>query len=189
MVVNIGASTTSLAVFEEGDIVHTTVLPIGSEHITNDIAIGLRTSIDIAEAAKLAFGGCIPELTGARDEVDLYEVGAPDHELVKKQYLTEIIQARVEEIFRKINQELNRVQRTGLLPAGVIFTGGGAKLPGLVELAKKNLRLPATIGYPINMTSITDKVNDLGFATVLGLLKWGSTMKFGSACTKVIGEI
>ncbi len=180
IVVNIGASTTSLAVFEEGDIVHTTVLPIGSEHITNDIAIGLRTSIDIAEAVKLAYGDCLTESAGKRDEIDLYEVGAPDHEIVKKQYLTEIIQARVEEIFRKINQELNRVQRTGLLPAGVIFTGGGAKLPGLVELAKKTLRLPATLGFPLSMMSITDKVNDLGFATVVGLLKWGSTMKFGN---------
>jgi cell division protein FtsA len=175
-IVNIGASTTSIVIFEEGDVVHTAVLPIGSEHITNDLAIGLRTSIDVAEAVKVSYGDCSAEGGNKREEIDLYELGSPEHELIKKQYVAEIIQARVEEIFKKINQELHRADRSGLLPAGIIFTGGGSKLAGLVECAKKNLRLPATVGYPLDILSITEKVNDLGFATAVGLVKWGSVM-------------
>ncbi|HLD61120.1 MAG TPA: cell division FtsA domain-containing protein, partial [Patescibacteria group bacterium] len=163
----------------EGDIVHTANIPIGSEHITNDIAIGLRTTIDIAEAVKIEYGSCLPGETGKRDEIDLYELGAPGHEMVKKQYVSEIVEARVEEILRKIEQELLAIKRAGLLPAGVVFTGGGAKILGLVELAKKQLRLPALMGYPMNITSVTDKVNDLSFATAVGLVKWGSVMQGG----------
>ena len=175
-VVNIGASTTSIGVFEEGDLLHTTVLPIGSEHITNDIAIGLRTSIDIAENVKLNFVDCSLANLNKNEEFDLYEAGAPDHELVKKHYLQEIVRARVEEILKKIDREFAVAKRSGMLPAGVVFTGSGAKLPGFIEEAKKILRLPATLGYPLHVLSVTDKVNDIGFATAVGLVKWGSVM-------------
>ena len=176
-VINIGVATTSLVVFEGGDIIHTAILPIGSEHITNDIAIGLRTSIEMAEAAKIEHGDCTPGQVSKREEVDLYDLGNPTHELIKKQYISEIIEARVEEILHKIDQELMKIKRNGLLPAGVVFTGGGAKLPGLVDLAKKQLRLPAILGYPLHITSVTDKVNDLAFSAVVGLVKWGSIMR------------
>lgn len=173
-VVNLGLSTTSIALFEEGDVIHIAVLPIGSEHITNDIAIGLRTTIDIAESIKVEYGDCMPSAVNKRDEVDLYQVGGPEHELVKRYYVSEIIEARMEEILRKVDQEFGKVKRSGLLPAGVIFTGGGAKLPGLLDLSKKILRLPAVLGYPLGVESITDKVNDLGYTTAVGLVKWGS---------------
>ena len=178
MVVNIGASTTSLAVFEEGDILHTTVLPIGSEHITNDIAIGLRTGIDIAENAKIMYGDCAAMSVSKREEIDLFDLGSPEHEIIKKYYLSEIIHARVEEILKKINQELQNIKRVGLLPAGVVFTGAGSKILGLTELAKKTLRLPVTLGYPLDIQStVTDKIKDLGFSTAVGLVKWGSMVK------------
>jgi cell division protein FtsA len=178
VLVNIGASTTSLAVFEEGDVLHTAVIPIGSEHITNDIAIGLRTSIDIAETAKVTYGDCSVTSISKREEIDLFELGAPDHEIVKKHYLSEIVQARVEEILRRINQELTIIKRNGLLPAGAVFTGSGSKIPGLTDFGKKALRLPVTLGYPLGIKgSVTDKVNDLGFSTAVGLVKWGSIMK------------
>ncbi|MSU75829.1 MAG: cell division protein FtsA [Candidatus Magasanikbacteria bacterium] len=180
VVINMGVSTTSLAVFEEGDILHTAIIPLGSEHITNDIAIGLRTSIDIAEAVKVQYGDCNALEVPKREEIDLAEVGSQDHEMVKKQYISEIIEARVEEILQKIDTELRRVKRSGLLPAGVVFTGAGAKLPGLVEVAKRSLRLPAVLGYPLHITSVTDKVNDLGFSTAVGLIKWGSQMHIGN---------
>lgn len=176
-VVNIGVSTTSLVVFEEGDILHTAILPIGSEHITNDIAIGLRTTIDIAEAVKIEHGDCTPGEVSKREEIDLFDLGAPEHEIVKKQYVSEIVEARVEEILHKVDQELQRIKRNGLLPSGIVLTGGGAKLPGLIEMSKKHLRLPAVLGYPLNVTSVTDKVNDLGFSTAVGLVKWGSNLQ------------
>ncbi|OGH91704.1 MAG: cell division protein FtsA [Candidatus Magasanikbacteria bacterium RIFOXYD2_FULL_39_9] len=180
MVVNFGGSTTSIAVFEEGQLIHTAIIPIGSQLVTNDIAVGLRTSVDIAERVKLEFGDCRADISSKKEEIDLFELGSPEHELVKKKYLNEIISARVEEILQKVDNELRKIQRSGLLPAGVMFTGAGAKLPGLVEMSKKVLRLPANLGYPINVVSVTDKVNDLGFATAVGLVKWGSIMHVGN---------
>ena len=179
-VVDFGASTTSLAIFEEGEILHSCILPIGSEHITNDIAIGLRTSIDIAERIKIEYGDCFSNTVSKKEEIDLYELGAPEHETIKRKYLSEIIEARVEEIMQKIDDELRKVGRSGMLPAGVVFAGGGAKLPGIVDAGKKYLRLPATLGYPLNFMSATDKINDLGFVNAVGLVKWGSMMSSGS---------
>ncbi len=174
MVVNIGGTTTGMAVFEEGELIHTAIIPLGSQNITNDIAMGLRIPPeDMAERVKIEYGDC----GNSSGEIDLFEVGAPEHQIVKRKFLSEIISARVEEILQKVDDELRKIQRSGMLPAGVVFTGAGAKLPGLVELAKKVLRLPANLGYPLNAVSVTDKVNDLGFATAVGLVKWGSEMQ------------
>lgn len=179
VLVNLGAATTTLSVFEEGNVLHTATIPLGAEHITNDVAIGLRTSIDLAEKAKVDFGNCFSEAVSKKDEFDLYEFGSSEHELVKKRYLSEVIEARMEEILYKVDQELKSVARSGLLPAGVVFIGGGAKLPGLVDLAKKVLRLPASLGYPLNILSITEKINDLSFTAAVGLVKWGSGSLYG----------
>lgn len=188
-VVDVGGSTTSLAVFEGGDLIHLAIIPIGSENITNDVAIGLRTSIEVAERVKREFGHCLPEAVNKKDEIDLGELGAPQHELVKKYFLGEIIEARVDEIMQKINQELNRVQRSGLLPAGAVFVGGGAKLAGFVDVARRGLRLPATLGYPLNISSITEKVNDLGFVPAVSLVKWGADASRGGYVPKSKGII
>ncbi len=188
MVVNLGGATTGMAVFEEGELIHSAIIPLGSQNITNDIAMGLRIPPeDIAERVKIEYGDCNPTSTFKKDEIDLFDVGAPDHQIIKKKFLNEIISARVEEILQKVDDELRKIQRSGLLPAGVIFTGAGAKIPGLVELAKKVLRLPANLGYPLNVVSVTDKVNDLGFATAVGLVKWGSEMQ-GTRDHKVSGK-
>jgi cell division protein FtsA len=179
MVVNLGGATTSMAVFEEGQLLHTAIIPLGSQLISNDLAVGLRTSVDIAERVKIEYGDCRADIASKKEEVDLFDLGSGEHELIKKKYTSEIISARTEEILQKVDSELRKIQRSGLLPAGVVFTGAGAKLPGLVELSKKVLRLPSNLGYPINVISVTDKVNDLGFATAVGLVKWGSSMLAG----------
>lgn len=185
MVVNLGGSTTGMAVFEEGELIHTTIIPLGSQNITNDIAMGLRIPPeDMAERVKIEYGDCNPDLASKKDDIDLFDVGAPDHQIIKKKFLSEIVSARVEEILQKVDAELRKIQRSGLLPAGVVFTGAGAKIPGLVDLAKKVLRLPANLGYPLNVVSVTDKVNDLGFATAVGLVKWGSEMHHGGTHNK-----
>ncbi|PIS05369.1 MAG: cell division protein FtsA [Candidatus Buchananbacteria bacterium CG10_big_fil_rev_8_21_14_0_10_42_9] len=174
VVVNIGGGNTSLVVFEEGDILHTAVLPIGSEHITSDLAIGLRVSIDTAEKVKLEHGAALAKGLTKRDEIDIGELEGEESNMVSKRYVSEIIGARAEEILEKVDNELKKIDRSGKLPAGVILTGGGAKLPGVVDLAKTKLRLPASIGEPINITSAVDKVNDLGFTTAVGLVLWGN---------------
>jgi cell division protein FtsA len=175
-VVNIGGSTTSLAVFEEGDILHTKVLPVGSDHITSDIAIGLRISIDTAEKIKLEYGTASSSGVGKRDEIDIGEIEGRESNFVSRKYVSEITEARVEEIFEKIDAELKKIDKSGKLPAGVVLTGGGSKLQGLVEAAKKQLRLPATLGKPLSVTSAIDKVNDLSFSTAIGLVIWGSQL-------------
>lgn len=168
-VVNIGAATTGLIVYEEGEVMHTKVLPVGGAHVTNDIAIGLRIGIDLAEKVKIEFGTACPSEINKRDEFSLSELGG-DETPVSRKYLADIIEARVEEIFKMIDRELQHIDRSGLLPAGLVLTGGGAKLPGLVEVGKKEFRLPVAIGYPQGFTSPVEKINDPAFTTALGLL-------------------
>jgi cell division protein FtsA len=172
-VVNLGGASTNLAVFEHGDILHVASLPLGSDHITADVAIGLRTSIDVAERVKLQYASALPKSFGKNDKIDLQELGVQDSEEISLKYVSQIVEARCEELLEKVDRELKVVGRSGLLPAGVILTGGGAKLPGLVELAKDKLRLPVALGYPVGMTSITERVNDLSFTTAFGLVQWG----------------
>lgn len=176
VVVNIGGPTTSIAVYEGGEVVHTATLPIGSEHVTNDIAIGLRTSIDVAERVKREFGHCRAADVSKKDTIDLVALGQKESEIVKVHYIAEIIEARMSEIFEKVDEELNTIHRSQLLPAGAIFTGGGANISGLVDLAKEELGLPASIGYPIDVDSISDKVNSLAFSPAIGLVVWGTDM-------------
>lgn len=176
-VVNIGGATTSLTVFEQGDLLSTAILPIGSEHITSDIAIGLRTSIDVAEQIKLKYGSAATKGLEKKDEFDLNEFSEAEEGFVSKKYLAEIIEARVEEIMEKIDEELKKIDRSGALPAGIIITGAGAKLPKIIEVVKKKLRLPAALGYPYDIVSVIDQVNDLTFTTAVGLVKWGSQLR------------
>ncbi len=177
VVINIGGATTSIAVFEQGDLLSAVILPIGSEHITSDIAIGLRTSIDVAEEIKLKHGIAMTKGLDKKDEFDLKEFDENEEGLISKKYLAEIIEARVEEIMEKVDEELKKTERSGALPAGAILTGSGAKLPKIIEATKKKLRLPASLGYPYDIVSVIDKVNDLSFTTAIGLVKWGNQLK------------
>jgi len=171
-IVDIGANTTSLAVFEEGDLLHVKILPIGSGHITNDIAIGLRTSIAVAEDVKLRYGSALSADIDRHEDIDLAEVSSSEEGEVSRRHIAEIIEARVEELFHYVDGEWKSVGRSGLLTAGIVLTGGGAKLPGLVELAKETLRLPARIGYPKPLGGVLDRVDDPEFATAIGLVLW-----------------
>jgi len=174
--VNIGESTTSLAVFEEGDFLTTAVLPVGSNHITADIAIGLRSSLDVAEDVKLEYGQAVPAEVGKRDEINLADFSDDENETVSMRYVSEIIEARVEEIFDLVDKELAKIDRSGLLPAGVVITGGGAQLPGINEVAKRVFRLPSSVGTPINIHTAIDKINNPQFTTAVGLANWGSEL-------------
>jgi len=172
-VVNVGSATTSLAIFEEGDLLHTAVLPMGGDHVTNDIAIGLRTSIDIAEKVKMAYGHAVPDAVDRKQQFALRDFGAETDEIVKCRFVAEIIEARMEEIFEAIDSELRKVDRSGMLPVGVLFTGGAMKLEGSIDVAKRVLRLPCAVGTPIGITSVIDEAHDPAFATAIGLAAWG----------------
>ncbi len=176
-VINMGSSTTSLAVFEEGDLLHTAVLPIGGDHVTSDIAIGLRTSIEVAEQAKLHYATCRPEDVDKKEDVNLADLGAPEEEIVGRRFIAEIAEARIEEIFELVDRELQKADRSGLLPAGVVLTGGGAKLAGVIDAAKNALRLPVSLGVPIGITSVIDRTNDPALSTAVGLVLWGKRIR------------
>ncbi|PJA86697.1 MAG: cell division protein FtsA [Candidatus Moranbacteria bacterium CG_4_9_14_3_um_filter_42_9] len=173
ILVDIGGGTTSLAVFEENDLLHTAVLPIGGGHITNDIAIGLRTSIDVAEKVKLEYGNALPKEIGKKEDIDLSVIDANEEGIVSRYHVAEIIEARLEEIFSLVNKELKLIGREKLLPAGVVLVGGTSKLPGAVDLAKSILSLPAQTGFPLPLGGLVDKVDDPACATVVGLILWG----------------
>lgn len=173
-VVNIGAATTSLVVFEEGNILHTAVLPVGAGHITNDLAIGLKTSVDIAEAVKLDHGQAMDTGISKRDEVDLHKYSDEEKKgsYVLKKDIADICEARMEEIFNYVDDELKKIDRHGKLPAGIVLTGGGAKLPLITDLAKKSFDLPVFLGLPTDNNFPIDKLNDLEYTTALGLVIW-----------------
>lgn len=187
-VVNVGASTTSLVVYEEGDVLHTAVLPIGSDHVTSDIAIGLRTSIEVAEQVKLHYATCLPDDVQKKEEINLGELGAPDEEVVGRRFVADITEARVQEIFEHVDRELKKIDRSGMLPAGIILTGGGAKLSGILDAAKAAFRLPVSLGTPIGVTSVIDRVNDPSMSTAMGLVLWGQHIR-GSGGRGGIGAL
>ncbi len=170
--IDIGGGTSSVSVFEEDDLVTTFVVPIGGMHITNDIAIGLRTSIDVAEKVKIEFGSARPKEISQKEEINLSEIDSTEEGVVSRYYIAEIIEARLEEIFELVNKELKAIGKNELLPAGIVLTGGTAKLPGAIDLAKEVLHLPAQTGFPIRLGGLVDKVDEPSFSTAVGLLIW-----------------
>lgn len=171
--IDIGAGSTSLAVFEEGVLLATAVLPVGGESVTNDLAIGLRTSIDTAERLKIEYGSVQPSDISDRETIDLSALSRTETAVVGKRELASIAQARYQEILEMARAELKRLGRDGQLPAGAILTGGGAKIPGLLELARDTLRLPVTIGFPAEVDGVVEKIDDPSYATAVGLLLFG----------------
>ena len=173
-VVDIGGGTTSFAIFEEGDILHAGVLPIGATHITNDIAIGLRTTIDTAEIIKIKYGTATPDKIDPEAEIDLKKIDKNEEGKANLKYISEIIEARLNEILVMVRDELRKVGRDGMLPAGVILTGGGAKQEGITELAKATLRLPAQVGQVSHdVAGMVDNIGDPLYAASIGLMLWG----------------
>lgn len=181
VVVNMGSATTSMMVFEEGEVLHTKIFPVGSGHITNDIAIGLRTSVDVAEQVKLQFGTAKAESVDSSEEIDLAQIDSNENTKVSRKEVAEIISARIEEIFDMIRQELRSIDRDSKLPSGIVFTGGGAKLPDMIEVAKGHFKMSASVGLPAHLKTPIDKIYDPMFSTAVGLVLWGQTSHSGSA--------
>ena len=178
-ILDIGEGTTGIAVYEDGDLVHTSVIPVGAGHITNDIALELRTSVETAEKVKLEYGTALLEEVSERDKIDLSRLDETEEEIVSRYHVVEVIEARVSEIFSLVNKALREIDRAGKLPAGAVLVGGGAKLPGMTELAKKELKLPCQIGFPKEFPTVLESVNDPAFATAVGLIAWGMKEEIG----------
>lgn len=168
--VDIGAGTTGLAVFEEGDLVHFAILPMGSANITNDIAIGLKCDIEIAEKIKIEYGACLPVKSQKREKIELED---GEYLLFSQKQLTDIVNSRISEIFSEVNKELKKISREKLLPSGIVLTGGGTKMPKIVELAKKELRLPSRIGNPQGVLTLRDPA----WGTCCGLVLSGADLE------------
>lgn len=173
VVIDIGASSTSMAVFEEGVVLDTAVLPVGGDAVTNDVAIGLKTSVDTAEKLKIEYGTCNPTDVSDRETIDLAQISKSESQTVDRHQLAEIIHARYHEILTMINEKLAESERDGQLPAGAVITGGGAKVPELIELARETLSLPVQIGFPTEVDGVIDKIDDPAYATAIGLILYG----------------
>lgn len=165
VLVDIGAGTTNIVVLEDGEVQHVAVLPIGGAHITNDLAIGLKTDLDVAEAVKVHHASLVPT-----NKVSV-RVKVSNHEhLFKAEDIALITEARVEELFEYVNKELTRIHRAHKLPGGVVLVGGTAKLPGIAEFAKEKLQLAARVGSLQSVTGLVDTVADPSYSAAVGLM-------------------
>jgi len=165
-IIDIGSATTSLAVFEEGELIHMAIFPIGSANITNDIAIGLKTEVAIAESIKKQHGACMAckSADQSKKKIEVFEKTESIN--FTKKNLTDIIEPRVSEIFDLVKKELKKINKDEQLPGGIVLTGGGAKLPKIKDLAKATFKLSCDIGTPKGILGLQD---DPGLATVVGL--------------------
>lgn len=173
LALNIGAGTTDLAVFEEGNLIYANVLPLGGDNITNDLAIGLRVNVDVAERLKREYGMALSSEVSKRDMIDLSQYDPNETENISRKTVAEIIEARLFEIFDMVNSELSSIGKEAFLPGGVVLTGGTAKTSHVVEVCKLKLRLPVQIGFPRDVEGITTSVDDPSYATALGLIFQG----------------
>ena len=166
LLVDIGAGTTNMVVVEDGEVQYVGVIPVGGIHLTNDLAIGLKTDLDIAEAVKVQHAGL----------GDQAKIGTISVSIQKKNYsfdadeVAMITEARVEELFELISKELKRIHKSQKLPGGVVIVGGMAKMPGIADFAREKLQLAARIGKAQPIGGLIDTVNDPAFATSIGLM-------------------
>jgi len=180
---DIGAGITSLAVYEEGSLIHLAVFPMGSSNITNDIAIGLKTDIDVAERIKTEYGSCFLKNRDIKRKLD---VGESEPLIFSQRFLVKVISDRISEIFEEVNKELKKIEKEKLLPAGIVLTGGGAKTHKIVDLAKNKFHLPVRLGEIKGITGVTGGSE---MATVCGLALLGFDSDKENLGGEVLGKM
>lgn len=185
--VDIGGGTTDIAVFTEGAIRHTAVIPIAGDQVTNDIAVALRTSTQSAEAIKIQHACALRELASPDLMIDVPHQGQKDDKKISQLQLADVVEPRYDELFSLIQAELRRVGLEELLGSGIVLTGGSSKLFGAIDLAEEIFRLPVRLGTPSNVTGVGDVVNNPIFATGIGLLIYGNKMQDQSLHKYVAG--
>ena len=170
---DIGGGTADIAIFIDGSIWHTVVLPTGGIHITNDLAVGLRAPFSAAEEIKIQYGHASPLQIPEDEFIDIAAFGDEGRRTVARREVAEIISARVDEICQMILTEIKRSGYDNLLPAGVVLCGGTAELKGIKSFAREVLQMPVRIGPPRDIEGFTDRVSLPAFATTVGLVEWG----------------
>lgn len=173
VLVDIGNGTTDIAIFIDGSVWHTRVLEIGGAHFTSDLALCLRLPLETAEQIKLANGHCNPDDLPLDNPFIVAGFGDAEKVSVYRREVAEILRARAEELFGLILQEIKRSGYDGLLPAGLVITGGGALLPGLRDVARDVTNLPVRIAQPTDLHGLVDTLHSPAYSTAIGLLKWG----------------
>ncbi len=174
VVVDIGGGTTEISMFDEDGLWFSSVLPIGGYHVTSDLAVGLRIPLSQAEQIKKEYGCVLSSLMPNDEYIDISNMGSHEKKKVSRQTLASIIEPRVQEIFYMIKQEIKSSGFKGVIPAGVIFTGGACCLDGFAELASEQLDMPVRIGLPGNVGGMTDMISYPGYATGIGLVIYAS---------------
>jgi len=171
--VDIGGGTTDIAIYYNNAIVHSAVIPIGGNNVSGDIAVGLRTPRAEAEKIKQKFGCGLTSLVGDDEIIEVASVGKRESQTRSRQILCEIIEPRVEEIYMLVQQEIQKSGFEDLITSGVVLTGGGAVMEGMVELAEEVLGLPARIGQPESVGGLVDVVRNPKYSTGVGLVVYG----------------
>jgi len=174
VLVDIGGGTTDIAIFLNGSIQYTSVIAVGGQHFTNDIAIGLRTPQQSAEEIKKRYGTASPNADYLNEEIEVPSIGNRPDRLLKRQILAEILSPRVKETFELITREINNSGLMELLASGIVITGGSSLLPGITEVAEEITGLPARLGVPKGVGGLMDVVKSPTYATAVGLVLYGS---------------
>jgi cell division protein FtsA len=175
-VCDIGGGTTDLAIYVDGDVWHTMVLAVGGNHISQDIAHGLRLSFEQSEDVKKQHGYAVRTSVGAEEYFTIRPFGEDRPVQISRRDLAHIIEARVAEIFSLTLQEIKRSGYDGLLPAGMVLTGGSSALPGIKRVASEVLNMPVRTAQPENLTGLVDRLNSPAYSTSVGLLRWAISM-------------
>jgi cell division protein FtsA len=175
-VCDIGGGTSDLALYVDGHVWHTMVLAVGGNHITNDIATGLRLPIPQAEEIKKKYGYALRSGVGAEETINVKAFGEDQPVQISRQDMAHIIEARVEELFHLTLQEIKRSGYDGLLPAGMVLTGGSSALPGIRQLASQVLGLPVRTAHPDKLIGLVDQLRSPAYSTSVGLLHWAAAL-------------
>ncbi len=171
--VDIGAGTTDLAVFVEGSVAHTAVIPVGGQHITNDLAYGLHVPATVAEEIKIQYGHAVVQAIAPEEQVTVQGFGENGVLTFSRREMAEIIEARVQEIFQLVLKDLKASGYERLLPAGLVLCGGTALLPGIRDVAREVTGMPVRVGLPWDLGGLADTLRSPMFAAAVGLLRWG----------------
>lgn len=174
---DIGGGTTDIAIFIEGSIWHTCILGVAGNHLTHDLTVGLHTSFSTGEEVKIRYGHVVPGSVNPNEKVDIISFGDSPRSSVSRKFISQVLEARMAEIFSLILREVKQSGYDGLLPAGVVLSGGTAELAGVKELGRQVMGMPVRIGFPRQVGGLVDVTQSPVFSTGVGLLLWG--IKYG----------